>query len=46
MNIEIDNFIFNSIKNIIDEPKENELSDDYPLGGMLEPYDIEKEKQL
>ena len=25
--------------------KEN-YSEDYPLGGMLEPYDIEKEKEL
>jgi len=23
-----------------------ECSEDYPLGGMIEPYDIEKEKEL
>ena len=25
---------------------ENNCSADYPLGGMVEPYDIEKEKEM
>ena len=26
--------------------KQRQYSEDYPLGGMIEPYDIEKEKEL
>lgn len=26
--------------------EEKEFSEDYPLGGMCEPYDIEREKEL
>jgi hypothetical protein len=29
-----------------DEDEINEPSEDYPIGGMVEPYDIEKEKKL
>jgi len=25
---------------------ENEPTEDYPIGGMIEPYDIEREKEL
>ena len=26
--------------------KKNNFSKDYPIGGMIEPYDIEKEKEM
>lgn len=26
--------------------KENDISEDYPVGGMVEPYDIEREKEM
>lgn len=29
-----------------DEETEEEASPDYPLGGSLEPYDIERDKEL
>lgn len=28
------------------EELKQEYSEDYPLGGMIEPYDIEREKEL
>jgi hypothetical protein len=33
-------------QDILKQDEENDCSEDYPLGGMLEPYDIEKEKDL
>ncbi len=27
-------------------PNEDEYTDDYPIGGMVEPYDIERDKEL
>jgi len=26
--------------------EKNDCSKDYPIGGMIEPYDIEREKEL
>jgi hypothetical protein len=28
------------------DDQENDCSAEYPLGGMIEPYDIEREKEL
>ena len=35
-----DDILLENIKEI------DEVSGDYPIGGMIEPYDIEKEKEL
>lgn len=29
-----------------DEDEKNDASPDYPLGGSLEPYDIERDKEI
>lgn len=29
-----------------EKKEESQFSEDYPLGGMIEPYDIEREKNL